>query len=672
MAIEKIIDIKVQGNVQEAVGSLRSQLKEAQAEVAILSEKFGVTSDEAANAAMKAAELRDRIGDASALTDAFNPDAKFKAVTSSLAGVASGFGAIQSSMALFGEESENVEKTLLKVQSAMQLTQFLQQSGESIDSFQQLGAVIQSTTVYQKLNTLATAAAAAVQKLFTGAVNTTATSFNALKTAIVSTGIGALVVGIGYLISKMNESADATEKLTLEQEQLNKQLEITKKLTDDNAKAIDYDTQIKLANAKKLGASDKELLRIQLDGYEAKGKANAKEIEDIQRTQSKAVNLTKEQNKRIQELREQNLDLQRKGNVDIANLDADLAEKGRQNQKKSEDEKAAQKKTDEENLAAQRKKDAEALNAALQAQKDAELLQRQEILKAIGDAQDKQAEANMTASEVEQRVVKDKYFGLIQLAKQQKRSEDEINVLEVQRLKELQDIKDKYRLEDDEKAAAKLEKTISDESLSFENRLAAVDAEQAIFQKQLDDKLITEEQFNDKVKTLSTARLNIDKAEAAAKQALFAKTSETLNKGADLLGKNTAAGKAMAAAAALINTYQGITAELATKTVTPFEIGLKIANVAIIAATGFKAVQDIVSVQIPGGGGGGGGSAPSGSAPSMTAPSFNTVGSSATNQIAQTLGRQSQEPIRSYVVASDVSTAQALDRSIITNASIGG
>jgi hypothetical protein len=672
MAIEKIIDIKVQGNVQEAVGSLRSQLKEAQAEVAILSEKFGVTSDEAANAAMKAAELRDRIGDASALTDAFNPDAKFKAVTSSLAGVASGFGAIQSSMALFGEESENVEKTLLKVQSAMQLTQFLQQSGESIDSFQQLGAVIQSTTVYQKLNTLATAAAAAVQKLFTGAVNTTATSFNALKTAIVSTGIGALVVGIGYLISKMNESADATEKLTLEQEQLNKQLEITKKLTDDNAKAIDYDTQIKLANAKKLGASDKELLRIQLDGYEAKGKANAKEIEDIQRTQSKAVNLTKEQNKRIQELREQNLDLQRKGNVDIANLDADLAEKGRQNQKKSEDEKAAQKKTDEENLAAQRKKDAEALNAALQAQKDAELLQRQEILKAIGDAQDKQAEANMTASEVEQRVVKDKYFGLIQLAKQQKRSEDEINVLEVQRLKELQDIKDKYRLEDDEKAAAKLEKTISDESLSFENRLAAVDAEQAIFQKQLDDKLITEEQFNDKVKTLSTARLNIDKAEAAAKQALFAKTSETLSKGADLLGKNTAAGKAMAAAAALINTYQGITAELATKTVTPFEIGLKIANVAIIAATGFKAVQDIVSVQIPGGGGGGGGSAPSGSAPSMTAPSFNTVGSSATNQIAQTLGRQSQEPIRSYVVASDVSTAQALDRSIITNASIGG
>jgi hypothetical protein len=236
-------------------------------------------------------------------------------------------------------------------------------------------------------------------------------------------------------------------------------------------------------------------------------------------------------------------------------------------------------------------------------------------------------------------------------------------------LDELKKIEDDIRLKADEKKAADLEKIVNDQTATYDARVEAIDAEQALYQKQLDDKVITEEQFNDKTKALSAARVNIDKAEAEAKRALFAKTSETLNKGADLLGKNTAAGKAMAAAAALINTYQGITAELATKTVTPFEIGLKIANVAIIAATGFKAVQDIVSVQIPGGGGGGGG-AQTGSAPSMTAPSFNTVGSSSTNQLAQTIGSQSQTPIKSYVVASDVSTAQALDRNIISNASI--
>jgi len=54
------------------------------------------------------------------------------------------------------------------------------------------------------------------------------------------------------------------------------------------------------------------------------------------------------------------------------------------------------------------------------------------------------------------------------------------------------------------------------------------------------------------------------------------------------VGENTKAGKAAAAASALINTYQGITAELATKTATPFGFALKLANIAATAAIGFK------------------------------------------------------------------------------------
>jgi len=52
--------------------------------------------------------------------------------------------------------------------------------------------------------------------------------------------------------------------------------------------------------------------------------------------------------------------------------------------------------------------------------------------------------------------------------------------------------------------------------------------------------------------------------------------------------------KALAVAAALVNTYQGITAELSTKAVTPYEIGLKVANVAFVAASGFAAVKNIL------------------------------------------------------------------------------
>ena len=67
------------------------------------------------------------------------------------------------------------------------------------------------------------------------------------------------------------------------------------------------------------------------------------------------------------------------------------------------------------------------------------------------------------------------------------------------------------------------------------------------------------------------------------------------------------------------------------------------------------------------GGGGGGG----GAAVAPAAPAFNVVGASPTNQLAQTIGNQQQQPIKAYVVSNDVTTAQSLDRNIISSASIG-
>ena len=76
-------------------------------------------------------------------------------------------------------------------------------------------------------------------------------------------------------------------------------------------------------------------------------------------------------------------------------------------------------------------------------------------------------------------------------------------------------------------------------------------------------------------------------------------------------------------------------------------------------------------------GGGGGGSIPNPTAPQPSSPqqsippAFNIVGASETNQLADAIGGQAQEPTRAYVVATDVSTAQELDRNIIEGASIG-
>ena len=187
MAQENVgINIQVGGNQDQALGSLKSQLREATQEVTKLSEQFGATSKEAVGAAKRAAELKDRIGDAKSLIDAFNPDAKFKALTASLSGVAGGFSALQGAVGLFGKENEDLQKTLVKVQSAMALSQGLQAVGESIDSFKQLGTVIKTQVV---------------------------SAFSTLRGALIATGIGALAIGIGLVVANFDKVKKAVLNL---------------------------------------------------------------------------------------------------------------------------------------------------------------------------------------------------------------------------------------------------------------------------------------------------------------------------------------------------------------------------------------------------------------------------------------------------------------------------
>ena len=130
MAEKKVIELEVKENL----GNLKQQLKAAQVEVQTLADKFGATSDQAREAAKRAADLKDRIGDAKTLTDSFNPDAKFKGLSQVLTGVAGGFAAVQGAMGLIGFESESVEKLLLKVQSARAIASGIDQLSEAKDA----------------------------------------------------------------------------------------------------------------------------------------------------------------------------------------------------------------------------------------------------------------------------------------------------------------------------------------------------------------------------------------------------------------------------------------------------------------------------------------------------------------------------------------------------------
>jgi len=683
MAIEKIIDLQIHTNVDvtaEKILTLKQQLKIAKAEVLAMSDAFGITSQQAIHAAERAAELGHEISAANKLVKTFNPSTTLNSTTQALGSVKEGFEVASHTMKTFGVESTQLEGALGKVGVAMELTSGITAIQESGESFKRLGATLKSYSVIQKIVT-------AGQWLWNAAI--AANPIGALVAAIVA------VIAAGYALTKyFMSNAEASHKNEKAIKENSKALNEQIKTADKNTEAFDINSKQKLAMAKASGKSAEEIRKLELKLIDEKiafekssreiakntfyknqntlatlkgAGADEEQIKNQEEVTKKSLEEFGKQTKNLNDAVKEKLSITNRHLVEIRQSETKHNEDLRTKAKE-----AAEKAADE--LKAQKKKDAEDLKAALLAAKNAELTSREEISKSIGDAQDRQAEKNMTASEIEQRVVKDKYFGLIELAKQQNRSKDEIDVLEIQRLNELNAIKDKYRLEEDAKKATELEKIITDSTATFDARLAAVDSEQALYKKQFDDKLITEKDYNEKIGQLSKSRVEIDKSEADAKKAILQKTSDVLNKGADLLGKNTAAGKAMAVAAALINTYQGITAELATKTVTPFEIGLKIANVAIIAATGFKAVKNILAVKVPGGGGGGsvpdGASAAGGGAP--TAPSFNVVGSSSTNQLAQTIGQQQQQPIQAYVVANNVTTAQSLQRNIIESATIGG
>lgn len=80
------------------------------------------------------------------------------------------------------------------------------------------------------------------------------------------------------------------------------------------------------------------------------------------------------------------------------------------------------------------------------------------------------------------------------------------------------------------------------------------------------------------------------------------------------------------------------------------------------------AKQKYQRAEIPSSSSGGGGSSPSEGA---GVPDFNVVGTSELNQVAAAVAAQQEKPIRTYVVASDVSTAQEMDRNILSEASIG-
>ena len=148
-----------------------------------------------------------------------------------------------------------------------------------------------------------------------------------------------------------------------------------------------------------------------------------------------------------------------------------------------------------------------------------------------------------------------------------------------------------------------------------------------------------------------------------------------LNIAANLVDQGSAAAKAIAVAQTGIDTYQSATAAYKATVGIPV-VGPFLAPIAAAAAiaAGLISVNKIINTPVPKMGEGGGGDAGAGaSAPSITAPSIPQMqfnegslgvggGQNPTSQIADTLAQTTKKPIKAYVVSTDMSSQQALDR----------
>jgi len=180
MATEKIVfetEVKT-GNSGTSVKSLKSELKDLTKTLGSLeagSEAFN-------NAAKRAGQLKEQIRGVNDAIENADPEKKFAPFSRTIQGLAGGFAAAQGAMALFGSESEDLEKTLVKVQGAMALSQGLNSLIEFKNDFKDLGGIIVKNVVK---------------------------AFTTLKGAMAATGIAAFAIIVGTLVANWKEFSKA-------------------------------------------------------------------------------------------------------------------------------------------------------------------------------------------------------------------------------------------------------------------------------------------------------------------------------------------------------------------------------------------------------------------------------------------------------------------------------
>lgn len=212
--------------------------------------------------------------------------------------------------------------------------------------------------------------------------------------------------------------------------------------------------------------------------------------------------------------------------------------------------------------------------------------------------------------------------------------------------------------EEQERLQGKFESELEKEKQNFQTRFDLLQQQR---QQILNNEKINEDQRTALLKANSEARIKVEEAETQARQQLQDQVTQNVLNGAAALGDALGFGKEVAIAGALINTFEGIAAGV------KLGFPLAIPAVAAATATGFAAVKNITSTDLPappqGATGGRGRSSGGATAtPPPTPPSFNLVGQANTSSITQSENIGQNQPVNAVVVSREVSSQQQADR----------
>ena len=293
---------------------------------------------------------------------------------------------------------------------------------------------------------------------------------------------------------------------------------------------------------------------------------------------------------------------------------------------------------------------------------------------------EQEAAANKTAFDARKKILDDEEKIKIDKANLEAKNETD-------RLSKIEQIQNAFKIKnealEDEQQIEKLERQFERDLIELE-RLEATELQKFELKKYY-TKLIADEQkkiIDDFNKEENQIELN--KEDARLKDALDRinledKVAEAkkniLNQGfallVDLAGRGSAIGKGIAVTQATISGIEGVQNAFTTAQKSPITAlfpAYPLIQAGIAGAFSAVQVKNILSTRQ--GGTGGGAGASTGGGNQVAPPSFNLVQGTNSNQIAQSLNAQNQTPTRAYVVGSDVTSQQSLDRNKVNIGSI--